>query len=159
VKYYLQETDFILINGAIALGDTLKTMPEASAKDVLNIEKLQEVLRRLPEYTPNLSADYRFSVINITDINFRGINRGWGVYINPNANGLIEIASHYTILPDRDEDLEHDKEFYFTFILDDGWDYDPKYFLEWIEEVKDPNQYRNPEQEFEIITHFEIINR
>lgn len=159
MKYYLQETDFILINGAIALGDTLKTMPEATADDVCNIEKLQEVLRRLPEYTPNLSADYSFGVLNVTDINFRGINRGWGVYINPGPDGLIEIASHYTILPDRDEDLEHEKEFYFFFSTQDQWEWNPKYFLEWIEEVKDPNRYRNPEQEFEINTHFEIINR
>ena len=63
MKYYLQETDFILINGAIALGDGLTTMAEATAEDVSNIQKLQEVLWRLPEYTPNLSADYRFGVL------------------------------------------------------------------------------------------------
>ncbi len=126
MKYPLRETDFILINGAIAFGDTLKTMPEATAEDISNIEKFQGVLRLLPEAMLNVDAAYGFNVMNINDIEFKGVNRGWHVGIEPYLDSLITIYSIYTVLPDEDEELEHEKEFYFTFNLTDSIDYDPK---------------------------------
>jgi len=51
------------------------------------------------------------------------------------------------------------KEYQFQFWEKDlnYYKYSQKYYLEWIKEVSDPNQYRNPEQSFEVETYFKTI--
>lgn len=157
MKYHLRKTDFVLINGAIAFGNTLKTMPEATKKDIANIEKVQDVLRRLPEYTPNIEASYGFNV-GSHDVNSLCVNRGWHVYIEGRFDGRIEIGSYYNTA-DRNEDLERSKEFNFFFDLKYSFPFPKKIYLEWIEEVKNPNQYRKPGQYFELDTHLRIFRK
>ena len=153
MKYLLRETDYLLINGAIALGDRLKLMPEAAHDDVKNIERFQAVLRRLPEGSPDVTASYGFSVMKL-DLDFVGVNRSWFVDLSP--DGRVEMASFYTIVPDRDEQLERSKEFSFVFTYREALPYSPKYYREWMEEVRDPDRWRNPQQDFEIDTVFRI---
>lgn len=158
MQFYLRKDDFMLINGAIDFGDILKTMPEASEKDIENIEKLQSILRNLSEVPPNIFSSYGFRIIN-KDSNFVGANRGWHVSIDTFKHNSLVISSFYNDMKDRDEDLEMSMEYSFQFGgYDDYFAFNSKYYLEWIKEVSDPNQYRNKEQYFELETEFCIKN-
>jgi hypothetical protein len=158
MQFDVRKNDLILINGAIDFGDILKTMPEATASDIVNIEKIQNLLRNLSDVPPNIDADYGFCIYS-DEPNFVGANRGWGVSIDTQRNNLITIYSYYNDVPNRDEDLEMLKEYQFQFWEKDlnYYKYSQKYYLEWIKEVSDPNQYRNPEQSFEVETYFKTI--
>lgn len=97
--YVLRECDLKLIKAAIELGDTLLRLPEITEKSREDIARFQEVLRRLPEATLGVSAEYGFAIVNY-EPDFRGVNRDWFVSIM--RDGLIEISSIYKVLPDRD---------------------------------------------------------
>ena len=60
------------------------------------------------------------------------------------------------MVPDnaRDEDLERSSEYGFMFSLDYESYSSLKSYKGWIEEVKDPNRWRNPKQGFEIETDY-----
>lgn len=144
----------ILVREAIMLGDRLKEMREATPEIAEKIRKFQEVLRRLPDATPNVSAGYGFSIMNLQP-GFRCVNRSWFVSTQPQNNGLIEIASVYTVLPDRDESEERAQEDWFGFFLMGTPETDPTSYARWMEQVRDPNMWRRPDQEFEIEAAFD----
>jgi hypothetical protein len=92
MKFPLRKGDLALIREVIALGDRLKTMPEATPKIVTNIGRFQDVLRRLPEATPNIRAGFGFGVISY-ELEFKGVNRGWFVSQEPEGrDGLPPYA-------------------------------------------------------------------
>jgi hypothetical protein len=157
MQFDVRKNDLILINGAIDFGDILKTMPEATANDIENIEKVQNLLRNLSDVPSNIDALYGFCIYSDDD-NYVGANRGWGVAISTTHQSLLEIYSFYNDVPNRDEDLERSKEYQFHFWEKDlnYYKYPKKYYLEWIKEVSDPNQYRNPEQKFKLDADFRV---
>ena len=129
-------------------------MPEIIPQNVKDITSFQGVLRRLPEATPNVDAEYGFAIINY-DPDFMGANQDWFVSIM--RNGLIEVSIIYVDLPGRNWNIEQGEED--TFMFEPGYarEYSAERYQKWIDEVADPNRWRRPAQDFEMETHFEII--
>jgi hypothetical protein len=157
MEFLLNKDDLFLIKAAISFGDRLKILPEITSVDIENINNLQAILLQLPKYTPNIDAEYGFGVTSY-EMDYEGINRGWYVSLDTKRHNLIEIFSIYVIRPDdaRDEDLERSSEYNFMFSLDNESFSSLKSYEGWIEEVRDPNRWRNPKQEFEIETDYKI---
>ncbi len=157
MKFIMRKCDLALMREVIALGDRLKALPEATPEIVENIERLQVVLRRLPEATPNVDASFGFNVLKL-EPEFVGINRGWHVYQETiDGKPAISITSLFTIVPDRDEQFERAQEHYHTFHVGRRPLGLPRNYTEWIEEVRDPDRWRNPDQDFEVEADFRII--
>ncbi len=150
MKYRLCKYDLEFIRGVIAFGEKLKTMPEATPEIMDKIRQVQEVLGKLPEVPSNIQAEYGFGVFCF-DLNFHGVNRSWHVIVEPSDRGpMITVGSICCVVPDRAEHLERSIEIHCLF-RPGLWPLNtPAEYEQWLAEVRDPNRWRNVEQEFEI---------
>jgi hypothetical protein len=156
MQLVLRKCDFALIRDAIAFGDTLMKMPEATASIRRNIRRVQALLRNLPEVPDDVMGEYSFGVMS-WDPEFRGVNRDWHVIVEPDSEkggSMITIGSICAVVPDRAEDLERRIEHDFTFFPNWRPTGDPSAYRRWAREVADPNAWRTPEQTFEIEADF-----
>lgn len=156
MQLVLRKCDFALIRDAIAFGDTLMKMPEATPSIRRNIRRIQELLRKLPEVPDDVTAEYSFGVMS-WDPEFCGVNRDWHVMIEPDSEkggSMITIGSICAVVPDRAEDLERRIEHDFTFFPNRRPTADPSAYRRWAREVADPNAWRTPAQTVEIEADF-----
>jgi hypothetical protein len=156
MKYDLRPEDYLLVEAAIKLGDWLASYEETTPEQIDAIRYLQNALRRLPESSPDVNAQYGFRAIKgrgffveMPDDAWQGVSRAWAVTMYP--PGVIEIFSNYSPYPEVHifKKLAHE----LGFELRAG---EPNphigafYFNEWIDEVSDPAAFIDDEVVFKV---------
>lgn len=157
MPYILRDCDRVLFREAILLGDRLAGMPEATPEVVRKIRLFQALLARLPEVPTIWYGGLDFGVLNL-EPDFCGVNRSW--YVNYEAKmercltvGTIVVTVDHGYRCAEGEDRS--AEDWFTFHPDEASKFDPRYYRAWLDAVRDPNQFRNPHQEFEVDAYYE----
>ena len=64
-KFIIFPEDEKVIEAAIKLGDWIVCQPETTGEEKATVREVQAALRKLPEVTFGLSADYEFSATSI----------------------------------------------------------------------------------------------
>lgn len=98
--YPLRPCDRRLVDAAVGMGDWLLGQPEITDSGRAAVEHLQAALRRLPDDTPSLCANYDFMACptvraewrTMGDYPWTGIGRTWGVSM---CRGRLEISSTF----------------------------------------------------------------
>ena len=137
-----------LIAAAIALGDWLAQQREAGRKERKIIAEMQQGLRALPA-VPKVRAEYGFQ---LRSLNGNGLlYRAWRVSL---SDAGLEIYSVYS--PEQKielvEKMSHELNFWIKPGETSG--HDGHYRAEWIEEVKNPAQFRPGSIEFGVFAAY-----
>ncbi|EGW23211.1 hypothetical protein [Methylobacter tundripaludum] len=74
-KFVIFPEDEKVIEAAIKLGDWIACQPETTNEEKAIVQEVQAALRKLPEVTFGLSADYEFSATSIELENWDGNKR------------------------------------------------------------------------------------
>ena len=158
MKYLLRNCDLMLIQEAIKLGDKLKQLPEATREITENIGKLQDVLRKIPEYIPDVDAEYYFGQYCM-DEDFQGAIRGWGVCTQ--RSGSLWVPVLFSICTFVPYDLERgfEEEDYFEFLPESRPINDCNDYQRWISQVQDPGgSWRDAHLDFEVKADFQVVS-
>lgn len=174
--FQLKEEDLSLIEAAVELGDWLiRHGATDMQREVIRL--LQDALRRLPEPTRSLNADYGFRVedrrVREADRHRhisepekipvpypdQAIQRSWSVAMYPvkrdhreTGQTCLEISSTFSDLPRRNviDEMPHELDF---FIHSGASAWPSTYNHDrWIREVGDPTQYIGEHELIEIKT-------
>jgi hypothetical protein len=117
--------------------------PEATRKQKKIVQKVLDAMRRVPEVTPNIAAEYGFQ-LRVLDGSAL-LYRAWRVSL---SSAGLEIYSVYS--PDTKIELadKMSHELNYWVKPGEGSGHDGKYLQRWIEEVRDPAQLRPGALEF-----------
>ncbi len=153
VRFDTRPQEEELIVAALDLGDWLLLQPELARKDRDIIERAETALRRLPDVTPDLDAEYGFAVRSP----FRDgeLYRSWAVGICPSS---LEIFSIYS--PDPRVDIWEEINSELHFYLEPGCpnQHTPSRYKQWMAEVRAAERFRALAAEFEVDVYEVQVN-
>jgi len=146
MKFDIRPQDWPLITAAVGLGDWLANFKDATKEQVEAIRSLQAALRRLPEVSPGLNAEYGFRVWT-GENELQWLAREWCVSM---SRKKIEIFSNYVPYPEVDIWEMMDRELEFYLGAGDQNKNSTFYYDEWIKEVSNPAAFQTEGCQFAI---------
>ncbi len=148
MKFDIRSEDWPLIAAAVGLGDWLVNFKGATKAQVETIRSLQAALRRLPQASPGLNAEYGFRVWT-GENELQWLAREWCVYMNGKVN-VIEIFSNFVPYPEVDIWEMMERELSFDLRAGEQNKNSTFYYDEWIKEVSNPAAFRTEGCQFAI---------
>ncbi len=138
--YALRPADEPLIQAALRLGDWILAQSGVSRAQRKAVTKLQTALRALPRAPGGMIAEYGFHV-RYESPDGKGLYRAWRVAISPAG---LELYSVYS--PDQKIELEEKLSHELNFWLrpERPSNQDGYYYEQWIQEVSNPDNFRDP---------------
>jgi hypothetical protein len=150
--YTVRPEDEPLLRAAIGLGDWIVAQRGVSRKQKRAVAALQDALRSLPGTPPPMIAEYGFHARWEPPAG-DGLYRAWRVALSPSG---IEIYSVFS--PDEKIEFEDKvaRELNFWQRPARPATHDGFFYEQWIEEVSDPNRFRQDAALFECMAEFEM---
>jgi hypothetical protein len=150
--YSLRPDDEPLLIAALGLGDWILAQSRVSRQQEKAVGAIQDALRSLPGTPPPMIAEYGFHA-RYESLDGKGLYRAWRVALSPSG---IEIYSVYS--PDEKIEFEEkvSHELYFWQRPSHPATNDGFYYAEWIDEVADPDRFRQDAAIFGFMAEFEM---
>jgi hypothetical protein len=142
----IRAQDRPLIAAALRLGDWLARHPDTTASQREAIPVLREALRRLPQESAGLDVSYGCRVEWYTEA--ARMDRSWTAALDP-IDGL-QFFSIYSPWPGIEPWEQSAHELDFRLDPSAANTHDGYYYVEWVAEVSDPDQFRRPGCTFEV---------